>query len=57
MVHAGYKQSGIWEKGTEPPEGGWYAGIQYDGDVANAKRVLAELDKDYPGAQGYEVAR
>lgn len=34
----------------------WYAGKQYDDDVANAKKVLAELDKYYPGAKGYEVA-
>jgi len=34
----------------------WYAGKQYDDDVANAKKVLAELDKHYPGAKGYEVA-
>ncbi|MCP4454617.1 MAG: sialate O-acetylesterase, partial [Planctomycetes bacterium] len=34
----------------------WYAGMQYDGDVANAKTVLAELDTHYPGAKGYEVA-
>jgi len=30
--------------------------MQYDGDVANAKKVLAELDKYYPGAKGFEVA-
>ncbi len=30
--------------------------MQYDGDIANAKQVLAELDKYYPGANGYEVA-
>jgi len=33
----------------------WYAGKQYDSDVAAAKRVLADLDKYYPGAKGYEV--
>ncbi|HUU92512.1 MAG TPA: sialate O-acetylesterase, partial [Phycisphaerae bacterium] len=41
---------------TEPKPIGWYAGMQYDGDVANAKKVLAELDKYYPDAKGYEVA-
>jgi hypothetical protein len=57
MVYAGYKDSpSKWEKGTEPKKIGWYAGMQYDGDVANAKKVLAELDTYYPGAQGYEVA-
>lgn len=34
----------------------WYAGKQYDDDVANAKMVLADLDKYYPGAKGHEVA-
>ena len=56
-VHPGYKGSPErWEKGTEPKKIGWYAGMQYDGDVARAKKVLAELDKYYPGAKGYEVA-
>jgi len=56
-VYAGYKDSpDSWDKGTEPKPIGWYAGMQYDGDVANAKKVLAELDKYYPGAKGYEVA-
>ena len=57
MVYAGYKDSPAkWEKGTEPKKIGWYAGMQYDGDVANAKTVLAELGKHYPGAKKYEVA-
>jgi hypothetical protein len=57
MVYAGYRDSpDKWEKGTEPKKIGWYAGMQYDGDVANAKKVLAEIDKYYPGAKEYEVA-
>jgi len=57
MVYAGYKDSPAkWEKGTEPKKIGWYAGMQYDGDVARAKKVLAELDKYYPGAKKFEVA-
>jgi hypothetical protein len=57
FVYAGYKDSPAkWEKGTEPKPIGWYAGMQYDGDVANAKKVLAELDKYYPGAKKYEIA-
>ena len=57
MVYAGYKDSpDKWVKGTEPKKIGWYAGVQYDGDTANAKAVLAELDKYYPGAKKYEVA-
>ncbi len=54
---AGYKDSpDKWEKGTEPKKIGWYAGCQYDGDVACAKKVLSELDTHYPGATKYEVA-
>jgi len=56
-VYAGYKDSPAkWEKGTTPQPINWYAGMQYDGDVANAKSVLAELAKYYPGATHYEVA-
>ena len=56
-VHPGYKGSPEkWKKGEEPKPITWYAGLQYDGDVARAKAVLAELDKHYPGAKGYEVA-
>ena len=56
-VHPGYKGSPErWKKGEEPKKIGWYAGMQYDGDIARAKKVLAELDKYYPGAKEYEVA-
>ncbi len=58
-IWAGYKQSpNSWEKGTEPEPINWYAGKQYDDDTANAKKVLAELDKHMPGyeGQGYEIA-
>jgi hypothetical protein len=56
-VYAGYKESPMkWEKGTKPEPIGWYAGKQYDDDVANAKAVLGQLDTYYPGATGYEVA-
>jgi hypothetical protein len=56
-VYAGYKDSpDRWEKGTQPTPIAWYAGKQYDDDVANAKKVLSELDKHYPGAKSYEVA-
>ena len=51
-------------KATEPPawldKNGkpieWYAGKQYDDDTANAKKVLEDLAKHYPGATTYEVA-
>ncbi|MCF7956857.1 MAG: sialate O-acetylesterase [Phycisphaerae bacterium] len=57
FVYAGYKESpDKWEKGTEPKKIGWYAGMQYDGDIANAKKILSELEKAYPGAREYEVA-
>ncbi|PXA04037.1 sialate O-acetylesterase [Coraliomargarita sinensis] len=47
-----------WEKGNipEPPNHKWYAGKQYDDDVANAKKILEELNTYYPDAQGYEIA-
>ena len=70
-VYAGYKdRPDSWPAdaakgtGTTPPpwvdKAGkpieWYAGKQYDDDTANAKKVLAELGKYYPGAKGYEIA-
>lgn len=57
MIYAGYRESpASWAKGTTPEPAGWYAGIQYDGDIARAKQVLGELEQYYPGAKGYEVA-
>jgi hypothetical protein len=56
-VHPGYKGSPErWEKGTTPQPIAWYAGKQYDDDVANAKKVLAEFATYHPGVDGYEVA-
>jgi hypothetical protein len=56
-VFAGYKDSpDKWEKGTEPKPIGWYAGKQYDDDVANAKKALEDLSTYYPDAKNYEVA-
>ena len=55
--YAGYKETPLrWERGTEAKPIGWYAGMQYDGDIARAKDVLTELDKYYPGAKKYEIA-
>lgn len=55
--YAGYKDSpDRWEKGTEPKKIGWYAGMQYDGDIARAKEVLANLNTYYPDATEFEVA-
>ncbi|RMG33785.1 MAG: sialate O-acetylesterase [Planctomycetota bacterium] len=57
FVYAGYGQSPLkWEKGTEPKPINWRAGLQYEGDVARAKRILQQIEKYYPGARGYEVA-
>ncbi len=71
FVYAGYKDKPeFWEmdpaKGlkTEPApwldKNGkpidWYAGKQWDSDIGDAKRALADLEKHYPGAKGYEVA-
>lgn len=56
-VHPGYKGSPErWKKGEDPKRITWYAGMQYDGDIARAKKVLADLDKYYPDAKSYEVA-
>lgn len=71
-VVAGYKDKpDMWDadstKGlaTEPPKDwldrngkpiDWYAGKQWDNDIANAKKVLSELGTYYPEAKKYEVA-
>jgi hypothetical protein len=56
-MQPGYRGTPEDPKGNgEPVEGKWYAGCQYDGDVAAAQAVLANLDKYYPGAKEYEVA-
>jgi hypothetical protein len=39
-----------------PKPGGWYAGVQYDGDTRAAKEVLKDLNTYYPGARRFEVA-
>ena len=60
-VYPGYKDEvrhSRWEKGNvpDPPNHGWYAGKQYDDDVANAKKILDDLKKYYPEATKFEVA-
>jgi hypothetical protein len=42
------------KKSGKPIE--WYAGKQWDDDIANAKKVLSELGTYYPEATKYEVA-
>jgi hypothetical protein len=40
-IYAGYKESPLsWDKGTEPQKIGWYAGKQYDDDIANGRWLL-----------------
>ncbi len=72
MVYAGYKdRPDSWEMDaaqglkTEPPQWldkktgkpiEWYAGKQWDDDIAHAKAVLSDLGKFYPGAKECEVA-
>ena len=54
---AGYRESPLsWKTGTEPVPIDWYAGMQYDGDIARARTVLDSIEKHYPGSDGYEVA-
>jgi hypothetical protein len=54
---AGYGESPAkWEKGNKPDPAGWYAGLQYEGDVNRSKLVLEDLATYYPGATDYEVA-
>jgi alpha-galactosidase len=58
-MFAGYKDTpDSWVKGTEPKPIAWYAGKQYDDDMANAKAALENLAKIYPDykGQGYEIA-
>lgn len=56
-TYAGYKDdTPSWVEGEEKKPVAWYAGKQYDDDTANAKKVLSDLIKYYPGATTYEVA-
>lgn len=56
-TYAGYKDTPeSWIEGQPKKEVPWYAGKQYDDDIANAKKVLSELGKYYPGAEKFEVA-
>jgi len=56
-IYAGYGESPLsWDKGTEPEPINWYAGKQYDDDIGNAKKVMANIGEYYPGATHCEVA-
>ena len=58
--YAGYGQSPMkWLRGTSKSQRKkvpWYAGKEYDMDVANAKYVLTHLSRFYPGATRYKIA-
>ena len=57
QMQPGYRGTPEDPKGNgQPVEGKWYAGCQYDGDVAAAKKVLEDLSTFYPEAKDYEVA-
>ena len=57
-VYAGYQDSpSQWPQDQPKPDPiDWYAGKQYDSDVAHCRDVLANLDTFYPGATKYKVA-
>jgi alpha-galactosidase len=58
-TYAGYKDTpDSWAEGQPKKEVNWYAGKQYDDDMANAKAALRDIAKWYPGYkdQGYEIA-
>ncbi|MEZ5431178.1 MAG: sialate O-acetylesterase [Verrucomicrobiales bacterium] len=56
-TYAGYKDdTPSWVEGEPKKAVPWYAGKQYDDDVANAKKVLADIGTYYPGSRQGEVA-
>ena len=58
-TYAGYKDTpDSWIEGQPKKQVNWYAGKQYDDDMANAKAALENLAKIYPDykGQGYEIA-
>lgn len=57
QTYAGYKDSpDKWDQDKpKPPPINWYAGKQYDTDIANAKAVLKDIGTYYPGATQYKV--
>lgn len=58
-TYAGYGDSpDSWVEGEPKKVVDWYAGKQYDTDLANAKKALARLDEILPAhaGQGYEIA-
>ncbi|MFU8780980.1 MAG: sialate O-acetylesterase [Kiritimatiellia bacterium] len=54
QIQPGYRGTTQDPHAEAEPEG-WYAGTQYDNDIAAAKRVLSNLSEYVPGATEYEV--
>jgi hypothetical protein len=56
-IYAGYQQSPLkWINGTEPTPIAWYAGKEWDMDMADAQKVLTDLSTYYPKAGSFEIA-
>ncbi|MEY3027512.1 MAG: hypothetical protein RLZZ238_2409 [Planctomycetota bacterium] len=58
-TYAGYRDTpDSWVEGQPKKEVDWYAGKQYDTDLANAKAALARISEFWPGfgEAGYEIA-
>jgi Carbohydrate esterase, sialic acid-specific acetylesterase len=58
-TYAGYKDTpASWVEGQPKDTVNWYAGKQYDDDLANARAALEHLAEFYPGykGQGYQIA-
>ncbi len=58
-TYAGYKDTpDSWVEGQPRKPVNWYAGKQYDDDMANAKAALENIANWYPGYnnQGYKIA-
>jgi hypothetical protein len=55
-TYAGYGESPRrWKTGARPVPNSWYAGSDYDMDTSNARKVLGNIGKYYPGATSYKV--
>jgi len=56
-IYAGYKDTpSSWVEGEPKKQVNWYAGKQYDDDIGNAKKIIKNIGKYYPGAKSCEVA-
>jgi len=56
-IYAAYHETPHkWLAGSVPVPRPWNAGVQYDGDIYRANKVLSNMSAFYPGAKCYEVA-